>query len=774
MREKAPILLIGSLGIFLLSIFGIFRQRDTASQNEAIPHDLVAAEASLMDRFAITHQSLVWLFEQQGDGSSRLEAMHSYLGEHPDLITLAVLNNKGDIELVLPESEGALITRMMKQKDLRNWIAEVESRGKELFTSELGLVGGRQSLGHAMPILKNGRVEQLVLVVYDLETLLQRNLPKWVQQKYEAALVNERHRPLAKVNHQPSSELKISLRSDHDLSGHGLYLRLSAFPLGMGWPSLALLALGFGILISTSIILFNLSRDLQKRRLQAEDFQQQNKIIEAANSAKDQFIAGMSHEIRTPLSAIMGYTEILAARQSGSIPEIQGIRRNSQHLSKLLGDLLDYSRLQADILVPQWEVFSVASLVRELAAATVPQALLKGLPIEVRSLGDIPDHIHTDPLRLRQILMNLLGNAIKFTDQGRIILELEESQQVDHKFLRFRVEDSGLGIAEHEKGLLFQSFTQLASHQKLGRTGSGLGLAISRRLAEILQGRLYLESSVVDKGSRFVLEVDRYLVPGVQRHTIPPTSLETFLQHAGPVSESASIAHRVLRGRVILVTDDDDDNRQILAHLLTLAGAEVHEARSGAETLERMERTALSCILLDLSMPGMNGYETLARIQEQGLRIPIFALTASALSTERSKALAAGFLGFYTKPLSFQTFPELLAEQLHNILGKPCQEADAGPKDIQADAYKELRAQFCERLAARRERLQKAWLQRESLDMRKEAHSLVGTAAQYGFHDLAAAARQLEEACQDERMGPEAERAFQGLLACIDSVLSKH
>jgi signal transduction histidine kinase/CheY-like chemotaxis protein len=775
MREKAPILLIGSIGIFLLSIFGIFRQRDATSQKEAIPHDLVAAEASLMDRLSITHQSLAWIFEQHADNESRIKAMRSYLSQHPDLIALAVLDTKGEIEFVLPEGEGALVARILKQKDLKHWIAGVESRGKEVFTPELGLVGGRQSLGHATPILQNGRIAQLILVVYDLEALLHHNLPKWVQQKYEAALLDETHRPLAIVNRHPSSDLKISMRSRHDLSGYGLYLRLSAYALRMDWQSLALLTLGIGILISASIILFNLSKDLQRRRLQAEDFQQQNKIIEAANAAKDQFIASMSHEIRTPLSAIMGYTEILAAKQGSRIPEIQGIRRNSQHLSKLLGDLLDYSRLQADILVPQWEVFSLMSLLRELAATIVPQAHLKGLTIEVRSHGAVPDQLHSDPLRLRQILINLLGNAIKFTDHGPIILELEELQHAERSILRLSVEDCGIGIAEHEKSLLFRSFTQLDSHQRHGRSGSGLGLAISRRLAELLQGRLYLESSVVNKGSRFVLELDRYRAPRVQPHILDSTPLDKFLQQPGPISEWPPKSGPVLCGRVILVTDDDDDNRRILAHLLTLAGAQVHEARSGAETLERIEATALSCILLDLSMPGMNGYEILARIQELGLKIPIFALTASALSTERSKALAAGFHGFYTKPLSFQTFPEQFADQLQKLLGNPSQAPHTeSTSKVEANVYQELRSRFCERLSSRQERLQKAWLQKDSLSLRKEAHSLVGTAAQYGFHDLADAARQLEELCQGENPGPEADRAFQRLLACLGKIIHKN
>ncbi|HET9237065.1 MAG TPA: ATP-binding protein [Oligoflexus sp.] len=778
MREKAPIILIVSIGIFLLSLFGLFRQREAASLKETIPHDLVAAEASLMDRFSATHRSLGWLFEQhatrQGGISSLPDALRNYLAQHTDLICLAVLDMKGEPQLVLPEHEKALVASILQQRDLKTWITEAESRGKEVFTPGLGLAGGRQSIAQALPILEGGRIAHLVLVVYDLDLLLQHNLPKWVQQKYEAALVNASHRPLAILNRQPSSELTTSLRSRHDLTGHQVYLRLSAFPQSLGWQPLTLLALGVAILISASIVLINLSRDLQKRRMQAEDFRQQNKIIEAANTAKDQFIASMSHEIRTPLSAIMGYTEIMASRQQTMIPEIQGIRRNSQHLSKLLGDLLDYSRLQADILVPQRETFAVESLLRELAAATVPQAQAKGLMIEVRGQGPIPDRMDSDPVRLRQILINLLGNAIKFTDQGTIRLEIAEIQKAEGPVLRLAVDDTGIGIPEDEKHLLFQSFTQLTSHQKRGVSGSGLGLAISRRLAELLEGRLYLESSTVGKGSCFVLELDRYEAPGMIRAPLNPLSLDGYLKQTGQTPELALIPRTILRGRVILVTDDDDDNRQILSHLLTMAGAEVYEARDGQEALTRIERTALSCILLDLSMPGMNGYETLAHIKELGLKIPIFALTASALSTERSKALAAGFQGFYTKPLSFQTFPEHLADQLLQLTGTPAPSADKTepqPAPQSQEGFRELRARFCERLAARLERLNGAWTRQDSLELRRESHSLVGTADQYGFHELAAAARQLEGLCQDETLEPAAGEAYRRLEDHIAVIL---
>jgi signal transduction histidine kinase/CheY-like chemotaxis protein/HPt (histidine-containing phosphotransfer) domain-containing protein len=775
MREKAPIILIVSIGIFLLSLFGLFRQREAASLKETIPHDLVAAEASLMDRFSATHRSLGWLFEQHStrhsDPASLPDALRNYLTQHTDLICLAVLNMKGELQLVLPEHEKALVASILQQKDLKTWITEAESRGKEVFTPGLGLGGGRQSIAQALPILEEGRIARLVLVVYDLDFLLQHNLPKWVQQKYEAALVNASHRPLAILNRQPSSELTTSLRSRHDLTGHQVYLRLSAFPQSLGWQPLTLLALGVAILISASIVLINLSRDLQKRRMQAEDFRQQNKIIEAANTAKDQFIASMSHEIRTPLSAIMGYTEIMASRQQQSmIPEIQGIRRNSQHLSKLLGDLLDYSRLQADILVPQRETFAVESLLRELAAAIVPQAQAKGLTIEVRGQGLIPDRMDSDPVRLRQILINLLGNAINFTDQGTIRLEIAELQKSERHVLRLAVDDTGIGIPEDEKHRLFQSFTQLTSHQKRGVTGSGLGLAISRRLAELLEGRLYLESSTVGKGSCFVLELDRYEAQGMIRQSLVSLSLDSFLKPSGPMPELALIPRTILRGRLILVTDDDDDNRQILSHLLTMAGAEVYEARDGQEALTRIERTALSCILLDLSMPGMNGYETLARIKELGLKIPIFALTASALSTERSKALAAGFQGFYTKPLSFQTFPEHLADQLLQLTETPAP-SEPNPTEHPSESFRELRARFCERLPARLERLKAAWAKQNSLELRRESHSLVGTADQYGFHELAAAARQLEGLCQDETLEPAAGEAYRRLEDLIAIIL---
>ena len=181
--------------------------------------------------------------------------------------------------------------------------------------------------------------------------------------------------------------------------------------------------------------------------------------------------------------------------------------------------------------------------------------------------------------------------------------------------------------------------------------------------------------------------------------------------------------------------------------------------------MARVQRTALSCILLDLSMPGINGYETLALMQELGLKIPIFALTASALSTERSKALAAGFHGFYTKPLSFEYFPEQLAAQLPPLPG-------AAPAQVSSASYDELRTRFLERLPQREARLREALAQKDSLGLRREAHSLAGTADQYGYQALAAAARNLEGLCDDEKLDPAADASWLKLLDQIQAVLN--
>jgi len=390
---------------------------------------------------------------------------------------------------------------------------------------------------------------------------------------------------------------------------------------------------------------------------------------EQANRAKSVFLANMSHEIRTPLNAMLGFAQILehdpslTPRQTGMI---HTIGRSGRHLLDLINDILDMSKIEAGRLELSSAEFCLHDLLDDLEMMFDSPALAKQLSLSVKRDDLVPRYINADEAKLRQVLINLMGNAVKFTKTGgiavRVRCETTAGSADDANTVRLvvEVEDSGLGIAEDELARIFEPFRQLAAGREAG--GTGLGLAVSRRLVELMGGSLTVKSQV-GKGSCFRFDALVTPVEGSAQEDVRAARQVVGLEPGpGPVR--------------ILIVDDEKDNRDLLAALLEPVGFEIREAVNGQEALEVFEGWSPHAVLMDIRMPVMDGYEATRRIKatEQGHATPVIAVTASAFEDSESKVMATGVDGYVCKPFKM----EKLLEVLKKCLGLRYVYADTG------------------------------------------------------------------------------------------------
>jgi signal transduction histidine kinase len=362
----------------------------------------------------------------------------------------------------------------------------------------------------------------------------------------------------------------------------------------------------------------------------------------AANRAKSDFLAQMSHEIRTPLGAILGFSELLleSSEDEASRRETVGIIiRNGQSLLQIVDEILDMSKVEAGKLAIEILPFSLASMLVDLENLFTPKAREKGLKLQFVYDRRLPEEIQTDPNRLRQILINVIGNAIKFTQSGSVSVIVGRGKAADGKYaLEFTVVDTGVGISREHQGLLFKPFSQADSSISRRFGGTGLGLALSKQLARLLQGDLVLSSSEPGKGSTFTLRI----MASVKEETTQNQATAT----AGTASPQL-----MLSNIHVLLVDDSGDNRLLMSKILKSTGAIVDMATNGQEAIEKALHNIHDVILMDMQMPVMDGYAAARSLRDQGFTKPIIALTANAMSSERSRCLEAGCNDFHPKPI---------------------------------------------------------------------------------------------------------------------------
>jgi PAS domain S-box-containing protein len=512
-------------------------------------------------------------------------------------------------------------------------------------------------------------------------------------------------------------------------------------------------------------------RDITERKRVAHELARVTLEAEAASRSKSEFLANMSHEIRTPLSAILGFADMLLQKSPEECAKagcVQIIQRNSLHLLELINEILDLSKVEAGQMKVERISCDLPVLLSEVISLMRPRAAEKGLAFGVTFQGPIPHVIQTDPLRLRQILVNLLGNSVKFTAFGRIEMRVtNEGTGSPNIVLRVDVIDSGIGITQEQQGRLFTRFTQGDTSTTRRFGGTGLGLTISRHLAKLLNGDVTV-SSQPDLGSTFTLKVDggpsadvKYLI-GLTEGTLPITVDQNL--HAD--------IH--ISGRILLV-EDGADNQRLLCMQLADAGATVASALNGQIGVTLAKSQTFDLILMDMQMPEMDGYTATRELRLMGLTLPIIALTAHAMAEDRDKCLAAGCSGYLSKPVDEGKLLKTIQEQLgtdHTPITKDSAEAGAGisrpSSDIDDSTHttdsNRIRSshagnprimailpEFVAALPGRVRELRDFLAHDDLPAVQKLAHQLLGTCGGYGFAFVSEPARAVEQSIKTGR-----------------------
>jgi len=375
---------------------------------------------------------------------------------------------------------------------------------------------------------------------------------------------------------------------------------------------------------------------------------------EAANRAKSEFLANMSHEIRTPMAGIVGFSDLLSKTELSEEQRHHAaiIGSSAAALRRVIDDVLDTARIEAGKLLLEAHVFELRRLFEEVAAFLSPQAKLRGLDFELDFESDLPAWVRADPARLRQVLINLAANAIKFTHEGSVAIRVRRSEAEERERLRVEVADTGIGIAPETLPRLFSPFTQADSSSSRQFGGSGLGLSISKAIVELMGGEIGARSEP-GRGSTFFFEVPVEAAaapPEAARPSSPPVSPEAAEERAG---EEASI----------LLAEDDPVNRLLALNLLASMGHRAEAVADGREALDALERRRFDLVLMDCQMPELDGYEAtreLRRREAADRHTPVVAVTAHAMAGEKERCLAAGMDDYLSKPFGVDELSEVI------------------------------------------------------------------------------------------------------------------
>ena len=506
--------------------------------------------------------------------------------------------------------------------------------------------------------------------------------------------------------------------------------------------------------------------------------EESSRIAKSATRAKSDFLANMSHEIRTPMTAILGYADILLDEEGIEKAPVhrrqalKTIKRNGDHLLGLINDILDLSKVEAGKMQIEPIRCSPCDLLAEVVSLMRVRADAKQLKLEIEMVSPVPETIFTDPLRLRQVLVNLVGNAIKFTDQGevRIAVQLTTCGAAVPAALRFDVTDTGIGMNEEQIGKLFQAFSQVdnSSTRKFG--GTGLGLCISKRLTAAMGGKIEVHSTP-GKGSTFSVTIDPGPLDGIR---MIQNAKEAMFEHP-PTPTTAPLDEIKLSGRILLA-EDGPDNQRLIAFVLRKAGAEVTLAENG-QIAHDEAKAALAqgrpfdVILMDMQMPVLDGYEATRRLRSEGYTGPIVALTAHAMAEDRKKCLDAGCDDFGTKPIDRQKLLTTVAHWMNpgqtNELPKPIAAPTAAPAASESNTSNtmpspfiysqmatdpdlgELVDLFVQEMPDRINALETHARSRDWQQLTRTAHQMKGAAGSYGFSEITPFAARLEAAARN-------------------------
>lgn len=402
----------------------------------------------------------------------------------------------------------------------------------------------------------------------------------------------------------------------------------------------------FSISLESCLIVRWQELEMFRRKQAEQELRVLSEVAEHASRAKSEFLASMSHEIRTPISAVMGYANLLERSPDPRhfVEWTQRIQKNAKHLLHLVDDILDLAKVESKRIELQYSVFRPADLLRDVRHLMATQAEKKGLTLNTAFCHPVSDDCVSDPHRVRQVVINLVSNAIKYTPTGliSIISQIQTPADGDVREWQVSVVDTGVGMPQDVVARIFEPFYRASTSSDSIEEGTGLGLYITSRILEVLGGRVEVKSEL-GKGSTFTVFI--------------PVKRPESLQPPQPELDEATRAARSLTGLKILLVDDGDDNRNILRYILEEKGAQVETAVNGRDAVSResQHRQAgrpFQLILMDMRMPVMDGFSATRQLRKDGVKTPVIALTAYAMVRDRDLCLEAGCDDYLAKPVS--------------------------------------------------------------------------------------------------------------------------
>ncbi|MDB4756177.1 response regulator [Mariniblastus sp.] len=477
---------------------------------------------------------------------------------------------------------------------------------------------------------------------------------------------------------------------------------------------------------------------------------EKNAALQAANQAKSDFLANISHEIRTPMNSILGFADVLrrgygeneAVRRNYS----QMIFSNGRHLLDLINQILDLSKIESENLKIEKSKCQPHTLAQDVTQTFHLEASKKGIELKFQVQGKVPSFIISDASLIRQVLTNVLGNAIKFTDQGSVGILLKFVDGITPK-IEFQISDSGIGMTEEETKRIFDPFRQADPSVEMRYGGTGLGLAISKKILALLGGTIQV-SSQIETGSLFTIAIetgDLVDVEMIDAESAQKLVVETNAGQFGWEFDS----------KKVLIADDGLENRELVSLVLREVGIEVETAEDGRIAVEMAMKNDFDLILMDMQMPGLNGHAATQKLRSLGCDLPIFALTANAMKGFEKNCMASGCTGFLTKPIDIDSMLATLAIHLDGTEIKAGGDKDPGnyhrdlktltsnlPTEIPEVAL--IVKNFIPKLHETVEAIQIAAQGDDVEELHQLAHWLAGSAGTLGFPDFTETAQQLE------------------------------